>query len=168
MVESDEIKNILTSLGCGIGANFNINNLRYDKIILLSDADPDGGHINVLLITLFLVHLPQLIEEGKVYRAMSPLYKVRKGNKIEYLHNDEELERYTKRNGQPTEITRYKGLGEQNPDELWNTTMNPETRTLVQLTTQSMERTLGLFNIMMGKDSSLRRSYIMRNTKEML
>ena len=77
IVENEEIKNILTSLGCGIGENFNINNLRYDKIVLLSDADPDGGHINVLLMTLFLVHLPQLIEAGKIYRAVSPLYKVK-------------------------------------------------------------------------------------------
>lgn len=168
IVESEEIKNILTSLGCGIGENFNINNLRYDKIVLLSDADPDGGHINVLLMTLFLVHLPQLIEAGKIYRAVSPLYKVRRGKNTEYLQDDEELERYTKKYGQPTEITRFKGLGEQNPEELWNTTMNPETRTLVQLTTDSMERTLGLFNIMMGSDSAARRRYIMNNTKEML
>ena len=168
IVESEEIKNILTSLGCGIGENFNINNLRYDKIILLSDADPDGGHINVLLMTLFLVHLPQLIEAGKIYRAVSPLYKVKRGKNTEYLQNDDELERYIKKYGQPTEVTRFKGLGEQNPDELWNTTMNPETRTLVQLTTDSMERTLGLFNIMMGNDSGARRRYIINNTKEML
>lgn len=168
VVESEEIKNILTSLGCGIGESFNINNLRYSKIILLSDADPDGGHINVLLMTLFLIHLPQLIKAGKVYRAVSPLYKIKKGKTTIYLQNDEELEKYIKKNGQPTEITRFKGLGEQNPDELWDTTLNPETRTLVQLTTQSMERTLGLFNIMMGSDSGLRRNYIMRNTKEMV
>lgn len=122
----------------------------------------------MLLMTLFLKHLPQLIEAGKVYRAVSPLYKIKKGKSTLYLQNDEELEKYTKKNGQPSEITRFKGLGEQNPDELWNTTMNPETRTLVQLTTDSMERTLGLFNIMMGNDSGLRRNYIMKNTKEML
>lgn len=168
IVESEEIKNILTSLGCGIGENFNINNLRYDKIILLSDADPDGNHINVLLMTLFLVHLPGLIKAGKVYRAVSPLYKIKKGKNIIYLQNDDELEKYIKKNGQPSEITRFKGLGEQNPDELWDTTLNPETRTLIQLTTVNIERTLELFNIMMGNDSTIRRMYIMKNTKEMV
>lgn len=119
-------------------------------------------------MTLFLIHLPELIKAGKVYRAVSPLYKIKKGKNTIYLQNDDELNKYIKKNGQPNEITRFKGLGEQNPEELWNTTMNPETRTLVQLTTDSMESTLGLFNILMGSNSSLRRDYIMKNTKEMV
>lgn len=168
IVESEEIKNILTTLGCGIGENFNINNLRYDKIILLSDADPDGGHINVLLMTLFLIHLPELIEEGKVYRAVSPLYKIERGKNTIYIQNDEELEKYIKKNGRPQNLTRFKGLGEQNPEELWTTTLNPDTRTLVQLTTDNMDATLGLFNIMMGNNSEIRRNYIMKNAKEII
>lgn len=126
------------------------------------------GHINLLLMTLFLIHLPELVEAGKVYRAISPLYRVRKGKNTIYLQDDMELERYIKKHGQPNDITRFKGLGEQNPEELWDTTMNPETRELVQLTADSMEATLGLFNIFMGNNSSMRRSYIMKNAKEMV
>jgi DNA gyrase/topoisomerase IV subunit B len=168
IVENQEIKNILTALGCGIGPNFNIHNLRYDKIVLLADADSDGAHINVLLETLFLKHLPQLITAGKLYRAIPPLYKIKKNKQVIYLQNDEELEKYVKKNGQPKEITRFKGLGEQNPEELWDTTMNPETRTLVQLTTKNMNKTLELFEILMGESSADRRDYIMKNAKEML
>lgn len=168
IIENKEIKDILTSLGAGIGDRFNIRNLRYDKIILLADADIDGGHINVLLMTFFLKHLPQLIEAGKVYRAIPPLYKVKQGSKHIYIQDDAELEKYTKRHGQPKDITRFKGLGEMNPEQLWDTTLNPETRTLVQLTTSDMAKTLELFDTLMGKSSAARREYIMKNAGELI
>lgn len=168
IVENQEIKDILTTLGCGIGEKFNINNLRYDKVILLADADPDGQHINVLLMTLFLCHLPQLIEAGKIYQAMPPLFKVEHRKKDYYLQNDSELADFIKKYGEPKEITRFKGLGEQDPEELWATTLDPENRTLVQLTTKNIEETLELFDVLMGNDSTKRREYIMENAKEMI
>ena len=125
-------------------------------------------HINVLLMTLFLKHLPQLIEAGKIYQAMPPLFKVEHKKKDYYLQNDAELSAFIKKYGEPKEITRYKGLGEQNPEELWETTLNPETRTLVQLTTKNIEETLELFDVLMGNDSTKRREYIMENAKEMI
>lgn len=168
IVENAEIKNILTALGCGIGPSFNIYNLRYDKIILLADADSDGAHINVLLATLFLKHMPQLITAGKVYRAIPPLYRIKKGKQTIYIQNDDELEKYIKKNGKPSDLTRFKGLGEQNPQELWETTMNPENRVLAQLTTKDIQASLELFEILMGENSSERKEYIMKYAKDMI
>ena len=164
IIKSDTIKDILTCLGCGIGDHFNINNLRYDKIIIMTDADPDGGHIELLLLTLFLHHLPELINAGKVYAAVSPLYKTKNNKEIKYWKPNE-LSEYKKyiRNHKTAEITRFKGLGEMDADELYETTMNPEHRTLVQLTTDDMEKTLKLYDELMGKQPSLRRDFIMKN-----
>jgi DNA gyrase/topoisomerase IV subunit B len=167
ILENDEIKNILNTLGCGIGENFNIHNLRYDKIILLADADVDGSHINVLLATLFFIHLPELIKQGKVYRAVPPLYRIKTAKQTIYLQNDNELQKYIKKYGQPTNLTRFKGLGEQNATELWDTTLNPEKRTLIQLSTKNFKKTYKLFDILMGNDSAARKEFIMDNVEEM-
>jgi DNA gyrase/topoisomerase IV subunit B len=163
-IKSDTIKDILNCLGCGIGEHFNINNLRYNRIILMTDADPDGSHIELLLMTLFLHHLPELVKEGKIYAAMPPLYKTTNKNEIRYWRATEESEfkKYV-RNHKNAVIQRYKGLGEQNSDELYETTMNPSTRQLIQLTTDNIEETLKLYSDLMGKQPSLRKDFIMKN-----
>lgn len=163
IVENNEIKDILTTLGCGIGDKFNIRNLRYDKIILLADADVDGAHINILLSTLFLIHLPELILQGKVYRAVPPLYRVKRGKNIQYLQDDNELQKYIRKYGTPSEITRFKGLGEMSSHELWETTLNPENRKLVQMTTEDLQQTISLFKTLMGSDSTARKQYIIEH-----
>lgn len=168
IVENKEIKDILASLGTGIGDNFNIRNLRYDKIVLLSDADPDGAHINVLIMALFLRHMPEIIEQGKLYRAVPPFYQVKKGNKRVYIQNDKELENYIKRFGQPKELTRFKGLGEMGAKQLWETTMDPDNRNLVQLTTKNIKETIELFDILMGTSSQRRKEFIIENAKEVI
>ena len=164
IIKSDTVKDILNCLGCGIGDNFNINNLRYNRIIFMTDADPDGGHIELLLITLFLHHLPELILQGKVYAAMPPLYKTTSARETRYwtAMEQSEFNKYM-RTHKNVKVQRYKGLGEQNAEELYTTTMNPATRQLVQLTTDNMEKTLELYNQLMGKQPSLRRDFILKN-----
>lgn len=163
-IKSDIIKDLLVTLGCGVGDHFNINNLRYNRIIIMTDADADGGHIELLLLTLFLHHLPELITSGKVYAAVSPLYKTITAKETRYW-TPMEVSEYKKyvRNHKSAEIVRFKGLGELNPDELYNTTMNPEYRTLVQLTTDDIEKTLDLYEQLMGKRAELRRDFIVKN-----
>lgn len=168
IVENNEIKDILTSLGTGIGEKFNIKNLRYDKIILLSDADPDGAHINILIMALFLKHMPEIIKQGKLYRAVPPFYQVKKGKGRVYLQDDKELNRYIKRYGQPKELTRFKGLGEMGAKQLWETTMDPDSRKLVQLSTKDIEGALELFDILMGNSSQKRKEYIFENAEEVI
>jgi len=168
IIENNEIKDILTSLGTGIGDKFNIKNLRYDKIILLSDADPDGAHINILIMALFLRHMPEIIKQGKLYRAVPPFYQVKKGKKRVYLQDNKELNRYIKRFGQPKELTRFKGLGEMGARQLWETTMDPEARKLVQLSTTDVEGALELFDILMGNSSQKRKEYIFENAEDVM
>lgn len=158
IINNKEVKDIFTALGCGIGENFNIANLRYDKIIFMADADPDGGHITCLLIALFLRHLPELIKNGKIYAAMPPLYKIAGKKSVEYAYDEKELKKLSKKGD---EVTRFKGLGEMSATELYQTTMNPDTRRLIQLTTENMDETMTLFDTLMGSSSQLRRSFIM-------
>ena len=162
-IKSDVIKDILTCLGCGIGDHFNINNLRYNRIIIMTDADPDGKHIELLLMTLFLHHLPELVTTGKIFAATPPLYRTKTSRETKYWYEDNsEFKKYM-RNHKNVQLTRFKGLGEQNAEELYETTMNPETRKLVPLTTEDMETTLKLYGDLMGKQPSLRRDFIMKN-----
>ena len=164
IIKSDIIKNILTCLGCGIGEHFDIKNLRYNRIIIMTDADADGSHIELLLVTLFLHHLPELILQGKVYAAVPPLFKTVTAKETKYWAPSQmsEYKKYI-RNHRSAEITRYKGLGEMNSNELYETTMNPEHRQLVQLTTDNIAATLGLYDELMGKQPILRRDFIMKN-----
>lgn len=163
-IKSDTIKDILTCLGCGIGDHFNINNLRYNRIIFMCDADPDGGHINLLLTTLFLHHLPELIIAGKVYAAVPPLYCTTNGKEVKYWYPADEKEyRKYMRNHKNAVSKRFKGLGEMNPDELYSTTMDPTNRQLVQLITDNMNETLALYERLMGKQPSLRKEFILKN-----
>ena len=158
------IKDILTCLGCGIGDHFNINNLRYNRIVFMTDADPDGGHIENLLITLFLHHLPELLTAGKVYAAVPPLFRTINGKEVKYW-TPVQMSEYKKymRNHKKAESTRLKGLGEMNSEELYATTMDPNNRTLILLTPENIEETLKLYDVLMGKTPSLRRDYIVKN-----
>lgn len=161
IIKNQEIKDILTILGCGIGEKFNIKNLRYDKIIIMADADTDGQHINCLLTTLFLYHLPQLIEAGKVYCAVPPLYKVIKGKDSHYIYNPADLEKF-----KGYEVSRYKGLGEMTSEQLWESTMDPDTRELIQLTTDDLEEVVALYDIIMGNNPAKRKTFIMQHARE--
>ena len=163
IIKNEEIQNLLKILGCGVGEKFNIKNLRYDKIIFMADADADGGHINCLLTTLFLYHLPQLIESGKVYCAMPPLYRLTKGKDRVFTSDDKLMNSYSKKG---YEVQRIKGLGEQNAEELWDSTMNPETRTLVQLTCDNINDIIELYDILMGSSSKNRRSFITEHARQ--
>ena len=168
ILNSEEIKNMITAFGCGIGDDFNIEKLRYHKIIIMTDADVDGAHIRTLLLTFFYRYMKPLIEEGYVYAAQPPLFKVKKGKEEWYTYSDAEQERLlasiADKPGK-TDIQRYKGLGEMNPEQLWETTMNPETRTLLKVSMSDAEEAEKLFSELMGDQPDVRREFIERNAK---
>ena len=154
-----EVRSIITAVGTGIGEEFDIDKCRYHKIVLLTDADVDGSHIRTLLLTLLFRNMRGLIERGYVYIAQPPLYRVKRGAKVVYLNNDKELKALRKRYPK-TNPTRFKGLGEMNADELWDTTMNPEVRTLLQVSLVAAADTSDLFATLMGDDVPSRREFI--------
>lgn len=162
IVKSEEIKNIILALGCGFEDDFDISKLRYHKIIIMSDADVDGSHIRTLLLTLFYRYMREIIEKGYLYAAQPPLYRVKKGKNIEYAYSDEELGRIISKIGE-ADIQRYKGLGEMNPEQLWETTMNPKTRTLKKVTIEDAAIADQLFSILMGENVEPRREFIEKN-----
>lgn len=159
VLENDECRSIITALGTGIGEDFELKNLKYHKIIILSDADQDGAHIRALLLTFFYRYTKELITGGHVYMGMPPLYKVQKGNNVTYAYDDEELARITKGMKGYT-LQRYKGLGEMNPEQLWETTLNPENRSLVQVTIEDAAYVEHLVTLLMGDKVAPRREYI--------
>ena len=165
VLENNEIKSMITAFGCGIGNEFNEEKLRYDKIICMTDADVDGAHIRILLLTFFFRYMKPLIEHGHVYAAKPPLYKVTKNKKeIFYFYSDQELEDWYQANGRKgCDQQRYKGLGEMDADQLWETTMDPEHRILIQLTMEDAIEADKYFNDLMGEDSELRRQFIEEN-----
>ncbi len=185
ILENDEIKAIFTALGAGIGDSFDLNRIRYGKIIIMCDADVDGSHIRTLLLTLLFRHMRQLIEAGRVYIAQPPLFKVKKGKHEEYVFDEDELERIIKKlkGTKGTEdvvkevteegamsmngivVSRFKGLGEMNPEQLWQTTMNPETRTVLQVTIDNAAEADRLFQTLMGDNVEPRREFIEKNAK---
>ncbi|MDD5231007.1 MAG: DNA topoisomerase (ATP-hydrolyzing) subunit B [Candidatus Marinimicrobia bacterium] len=167
---NEEIRTIITALGTGFGdEEFDIEKLRYSKIIIMTDADVDGSHIRTLLLTFFFRYLPKLAEEGHVYIAQPPLYKVTYKKQENYAYDDEELEiltkRFSKDGAAKIDIQRYKGLGEMNPEQLWSTTMNPETRTLMKITIEEAAAADRTFSILMGGDVEPRRQFIQKNAK---
>ncbi len=156
---------IIQSLGCGIGEDFDASRLRYGKIILMADADVDGSHIRVLLLTFFFRHMRKLIEDGHVFLAQPPLYKVEKGKKIRYAFTEEERDAQVAELGGNAEVSRYKGLGEMNPEQLWETTMNPETRTILRVEIEDAMMCDEIFSICMGDKVEPRREFIETNAK---
>ncbi|NLE20671.1 MAG: DNA topoisomerase IV subunit B, partial [Clostridiales bacterium] len=162
---NEEIKNMITAFGCGIGQDFDLTKLRYHRIVCMTDADVDGAHIRVLMLTFFYRYMRPLIEKGYVYIAMPPLYKVTK-NKVErYVYNDDALEELLNEIGREPkpEIQRYKGLGEMSSEQLWTTTMNPETRTMMQVTVADAIAADETFTLLMGDQVEPRREFIEQN-----
>lgn len=167
VLSSDEIVTMITAIGTGIGEDFNIDKARYHKIILMTDADVDGAHIRTLLLTFFYRYMLPLIEKGYVYIAQPPLYKLKKGKKEYYVFSDNGLKVLTKKLGK-TDIQRYKGLGEMNAIQLWDTTMNPEKRTLLQITIEDAVEADHIFTILMGDQVEPRREFIQKHAKEVV
>ena len=166
ILSSDEIKNMITAYGCGIGQDFDIEKARYHKIIIMTDADVDGGHIRTLLLTFFFRYMRPLIENGYVYAAQPPLYKVKKQKKEYYVYSDKELNALLEEIGrQGVELQRYKGLGEMNAEQLWDTTMNPETRTLLQVSIEDAALADEVFSMLMGDKVGPRKEFIEENAK---
>ncbi len=164
ILENEEIKSMITAFGCGIHEDFNESKLRYDKIICMTDADVDGSHIRILLLTFFYRFMRPLIELGHVYIAQPPLYKVTRGKEIAYFYNDDELNEELERLGNKNvEIQRYKGLGEMTSEQLWETTMSPEHRTLLQVKMEDAVEADEIFNTLMGENPELRRDFIEKN-----
>lgn len=164
-LSNEEIANLITAIGTGVGENFDINNLRYDKIILMSDADVDGEHIKTLLLTFFYRFMPQLIENSHVYAALPPLYRIRKGNKDQYVYSDEELKKEIG-GSDSGNVTRFKGLGEMSSTQLWDTTMNPKTRKIKKIFIEDAVEADRVFSMLMGDDVQARKVFIQENAKE--
>ena len=193
IIANTELKSLLLALGTNIGEQFNLDDLRYDRIIIMTDADVDGAHIRTLLLTFFYRYLPELVRTGHLYIAKPPLYQVKKGKEAHYVYNDVELEEIKKKLGggelvsvfaeaaeaneveaaeeapaaklNKLNIQRYKGLGEMNPQQLWDTTMDPEKRVTKQVTIKDAAKADEIFDILMGADVSLRKHFIQTHAK---
>jgi len=166
ILSSDEIKNMITAFGCGIGNELDLSRLRYHKIVIMTDADVDGAHIRTLLLTFFFRYMRDLIENGYIYIAQPPLYQVKKGRKEHYVYNDKELEKLLEEIGRKgIGIQRYKGLGEMNPEQLWETTMNPDHRTLLQVSIDDAAHSDEIFSMLMGDKVEPRREFIEQNAR---
>ena len=164
VLKNQEIKAIISAIGAGIGKNFDISKVRYKKVIIMTDADIDGAHIRTLLLTFFYRYMKPLIENGCLYIAQPPLYRIKKGKKVYYAYSDSELKSILSRIGN-AEVQRYKGLGEMNPDQLWETTMNPQNRVLIKVTLEDAKKADELFRILMGEDVERRRKFIIEHAR---
>ena len=160
---NDKLTPVIVALGTGIGENFDIEKLRYDKIVIMADADVDGSHIRTLLLTFFFRYMPQLIETGHVYLAQPPLFRISKGKQHFDAFTDEEKAEYIEKLGGTADVQRYKGLGEMDPDQLWETTLNPETRTFLQVTMSDAEEADATFTMLMGEEVEPRKQFIEEN-----
>ncbi len=166
ILKNNEIQALVTAIGTSIGEEFDLSNLRYNKIIIMTDADVDGAHIRTLLLTFFWNYMPELIREGHVYVAQPPLYKVTKGTKSEYVYSDDAKDDLVDDWGRGTTVQRFKGLGEMNPTQLWETTMDPDNRKLGFVLVDDAIQAEQLFDILMGEKVEPRREFIMEHAKE--
>ncbi len=160
VLANEEIRSMITAIGTGIGEDFTLSTLKYNRIIILSDADQDGAHIRAILLTFFYRYMKELITDGHVYIGLPPLYRIQKGNKIQYAYSDGELSKLTKAIGKGYVLQRYKGLGEMNPEQLWETTMNPENRSLIRVDLEDAADVEHLVTILMGDKVAPRKEYI--------
>ena len=166
VLENEEIKAMITAFGCGINAEYDESKLRYNRIICMTDADVDGSHIRILMLTFLFRFMRPLIENGHVFIALPPLYKISKGKQEQYFYDDESLDAYYAEFGRKSgELQRYKGLGEMDPEQLWETTMDPQKRTLLKVTMEDAIEADKLFSILMGEQPELRREFIEQNAK---
>ncbi len=163
VLDNEEIRTIISAIGTGIGGDFNIDNLKYNKVIILADADQDGAHIRAILLTFFYRYMKDLISEGNIYVGVPPLYKVYKKNYLEYVFDEKDLENAIKRCGVSYQIQRYKGLGEMTAEQLWETTMNPGKRVLIKVTLEDVAEAERLITTLMGDNIDARKSYISEN-----
>jgi len=160
IIENAEIKSMLMTFGCGVGDKVDIKKLRYDKIILATDADDDGAHIRLLILTMMIKHLRPIIEAGKVYTAVTPLFGIQKGKDMVYFYTQEELDNYTDKHGMPKHISRFKGLGSHSAEQIEHVLADHKTRKIIQLTTDDIEETVELYRLMMGKMAKYRKDII--------
>ncbi len=166
MLDSDQIKYLITAIGTDFGENYEAEKLRYGKVIIMTDADVDGSHIRTLLLTFFFRHMIPLIDEGHLYIALPPLYKISSGRQTQYVYNDEERDKFIKTlNGRKPDIQRYKGLGEMNADELFDTTMNPEFRSMLRVSVEDAIVANETFEMLMGDEVPPRKKFITTNAK---
>ncbi|MGH7686082.1 MAG: DNA topoisomerase (ATP-hydrolyzing) subunit B [Candidatus Dormibacteria bacterium] len=165
ILSNEEIKTLITALGTGFGETLSIEKLRYHRIVLMADADVDGSHIRTLLLTFFWRHLKPVIDGGYLYLAQPPLYKVEKGKQVEYVYSDDERDAKVKTMGSKSVVSRYKGLGEMNPDELWATTMDPEHRVLLRVDVEDALKADDIFDRLMGSDVEPRKRFIQTHAK---
>ncbi|MDD3233051.1 MAG: DNA topoisomerase (ATP-hydrolyzing) subunit B [Candidatus Methanomethylophilus sp.] len=168
LLDHDEIRNLTIAIGGGIGPAFDVTKIRYHKIVIMTDADVDGAHIATLLLTLFYRQMRPLIDEGYVYLAMPPLYRVSKGKQQKYCYNEDEMNKAVAAMGQGCNVSRYKGLGEMNPQQLWETTMDPENRIMKRIMVQDAVEADRLFSVLMGDDVEPRREFIIEHAKEVV
>ncbi|MEN6350258.1 MAG: DNA topoisomerase (ATP-hydrolyzing) subunit B [Syntrophomonas sp.] len=164
-LSNEEIKSLITAIGTGIDEDFDIKKARYHKIFIMTDADVDGSHIRILLLTFFYRYMRQLVEQGYVYIAQPPLFGTKRGNEIHYFHNEDKMNEYIKESGKKWAIQRYKGLGEMDPEQLWETTMNSESRTIVQVTVDDAIRADEIFSNLMGDNVEPRKEFIHANAR---
>jgi len=166
--ENNEILALITAIGCSVGDEFNLEKARYHKVIIMTDADVDGAHISTLLLTFFFRYMRELVDAGYVYVAQPPLFKVTKGKKSSYVQNEEDKEAAIKELGEGASVQRFKGLGEMNADQLWETTMDPATRVLKQITIEDAIKAEKMFTLLMGDEVEPRRKFIEENAKEVV
>ncbi len=165
-LSSEEIVNLITAIGTGVGEQFDIEKIRYNRIIIMTDADVDGEHIKTLLLTFFFRFMPKLIENGNIFVALPPLYRIRKGQKDFYVYTDEELKKEAEKLGGNSNVTRFKGLGEMSSEQLWETTMNPKTRKIKKIFIEDALEADRTFSMLMGDDVQARKEFIQENAKE--
>ncbi len=163
ILQNEEIRTIISALGAGLGATFDLDDLKYHKVIILSDADQDGAHIRAILLTFFFRYMRELVNNGHVYIGMPPLYKVYKKDVFEYAYDDNELQKAIEKVGKGYQIQRYKGLGEMDPEQLWDTTMNPATRSLMQVTVEDAAEAEKMITVLMGDQIEDRKRYIQQH-----
>ena len=164
---NEKLLPVITAVGAGVGDDFDVSKIRYGKVVIMADADVDGAHIRTLLLTFFFRYMRPLIQEGHVYIAQPPLYKVYKGKKIRYAYNDDQLKEALEEIPDAS-VQRYKGLGEMNPDQLWETTMDPERRVMVRVDMEDARRADEIFTLLMGDKVEPRRQFIEEHAKTVI